>query len=398
MLCHDPPENFQKSACEIFHDEAISFFSNPQLVWLIEQSVSSEVVFIVKSFSKIFLVFVFFATIFLANADAQPSTQTDVGESPTVSHPADSTAAALAEPASGAAESEKKEPSGSPPVLFYIGLSPDKNVPSIFAGWWPEQIALPVSNSIVCSWIVAAIILVVVRVTTWKNIKEVPSGMQNLMEMICESWESFMTDVLDARVTRWVFPFATTFLIFIVLCNYVDLIPGVGSIGYGTPVKNSMLPFAVENVHVPFFRPPTSDANLTVAMTVVFLVMSLFWAVRYNGVGGFFKHVFGVKMQVNKWMFPLVSLLFLFIGLMEAISILFARPVALAMRLYGNVFAGETMLHMGSQIANWLGSLAITLVVYFYETFICGVQGFVFGLLVVAFVGTMCSHEEESGH
>src|SRR5262249_52742803 len=155
-----------------------------------------------------------------------------------------------------------------------------------------------------------------------------------------------------------------------------------------------VLPFAVEKVHTPLFRPPTSDANLTVAMTAVFLVMSLFWAVRYNGVVGFIKHVFGVKMKVNKWVFSLISLLFLFIGLMEMVSILFARPVALAMRLYGNVFAGETMIHMGSQLANFLGSLAITLVVYFYETFICGIQGFVFGLLVVAFVGTMCSHDE----
>ena len=42
--------------------------------------------------------------------------------------------------------------------------------------------------------------------------------------------------------------------------------------------------------------------------------------------------------------------------------------------------------------------MAITLVVYFYETFVCAVQGFVFGLLVVAFVGTMCSHQEEPGH
>jgi uncharacterized membrane protein (DUF485 family) len=90
-----------------------------------------------------------------------------------------------------------------------------------------------------------------------------------------------------------------------------------------------------------------SDANLTVAMTAVFLVMSLFWAVRYNGVFGFAKHVFGVKVKTNKWVFPVISLLFLFIGVMEAVSIFFARPVALAMRLYGNVFAGETMLDMG---------------------------------------------------
>jgi F-type H+-transporting ATPase subunit a len=346
-----------------------------------------------NSFGKIFLICAFFAAIFLANVNAQPSSQTNASGSPAVSNPADSTAAQTAQPAE-----EEVLPSEAAPALFYIGPSPDKNVPSIFAGWWPAQIALPISNSIVCSWIVAAIILIVVRVTTWKNIKEIPSGMQNLMEMIVESWEVFMTDVLDARVTRWVFPFATTFLIFIVMCNYVDLIPGVGSIGFGTPAKNSPMPFAIENVSSPFFRPPTSDANLTVAMTAIFLVMCLFWAIRYNGVWGFAKHVFGVKMQVNKWVFPLISLLFLFIGFMEVVSILFARPVALAMRLYGNVFAGETMLDMGMHIPSWLGSFFITLTVYFYETFVCGVQAFVFGLLVVAFVGTMCSHEEEPGH
>jgi F-type H+-transporting ATPase subunit a len=348
-------------------------------------------IFQVKPLGKIIFVIAFLAAIFVANVNAQSASQTNAGGSPVVSNPANSTAAAqIAEPSK-----EEALPSEAPPALLYIGPSPDKEVPSIFAGWWPKQIALPISNSIVCSWIVAAVILLVVRVTTWKNIKEVPSGMQNLMEMICESWESFMADVLDARVTRWVFPFATTFLIFIVLCNYVDLIPGVGSIGFGTPVKDSVLPFAVKDVSRPLFRPPTSDANLTVAMTAVFLVMCLYWAVRYNGVSGFAKHVFGVKMQVNKWVYPLISLLFLFIGLMEVVSILFARPVALAMRLYGNVFAGETMLDMGAHIQSWPGSMAITLVVYFYETFVCGVQAFVFGLLVVAFVGTMCSHQDE---
>jgi len=136
-----------------------------------------------------------------------------------------------------------------------------------------------------------------------------------------------------------------------------------------------------------------------VAMTAIFLVMSLYWAVRYNGAWGFVKHIFGVKMKTNKWVFPLISLLFLFIGLMEVVSILFARPVALAMRLYGNIFAGETMLDMGLHVPSWLGSLAISLVVYFYETFVCAVQAFVFALLVVAFVGTMCSRsEEQHGH
>ncbi|MGO8764753.1 MAG: F0F1 ATP synthase subunit A [Limisphaerales bacterium] len=348
-----------------------------------------------RQFCKIIFAGAFFAVIFAANLNAQSPAPTPVDQPA----PAAAVQAPSADASAPAPEETEVLPTQAPPAIFYIGTSPDADVPSIFAGWWPKALALPVSNSIVCSWIVAAIILVVVRVTTWKNIKEVPSGMQNLMETIVESWENFMKDVLDARVARWVFPFATTFLIFIVMCDYVDLIPGVGTIGYGTPVKDSWLPFTVENIHRPFFRPPTTDANLTVAMTAVFLIMSLYWAVRYNGVWGFTRHVFGVKMKVGKWVFPVISLLFLFIGLMELVSILFARPVALAMRLFGNIFAGETMLDMALQQHSWLGSLAITLVVYFYETFVCAVQAFVFGLLVVAFVGTMCApHEEEHGH
>jgi len=303
-----------------------------------------------------------------------------------------------AQPDGAPTATEEALPTQKAPVLFYIGPSPERDVPSVFAGWWPAQISLPITNSIICTWIVGAIILVVVRVTTWKNIKEIPSGMQNAIEALVEGWETFMNDVLDPKVTRWVFPYATTFLIFIVLSNYVDLIPGVGSIGYGTGVRNSVLPFAVENVHRSLFRPPTTDANLTVAMTAIFLVMSLYWAVRYNGLWGFTKHVFGVKMKVNKWALPFLALLFLFIGLMELVSILFARPVALAMRLFGNVFAGETMLDMGFHVHSWLGSWAITLVVYLYETFVCAIQAFVFALLVVAFVGTMCPHGEEGSH
>jgi len=183
------------------------------------------------------------------------------------------------------------------------------------------------------------------------------------------------------------------------MSNYVDLIPGVGSIGRGTRVEHSILPFSVEHVQRPFFRPPTTDANLTVAMAGLFLVMSLFWAVRYNGPWGFIKHIFGVKMETSKWLYPLFLLLFLFIGIMEVVSILFARPVALAMRLYGNIFAGETILDMTQHTQSFLASVALTTLAYGYETFVCLVQAFVFALLVVAFVGTMCSHpDEEHSH
>ncbi len=246
-------------------------------------------------------------------------------------------------------------------------------------------LGLPITNSMVCTWIVAAFILIVVRVGTWHNIKEIPSGLQNLIEATVEGWEGLIGDILDERVTRWVFPFATTFFIFIVISNLTDLIPGVGSIGF----QSSNGDFK------PLFRPPTTDANLTVAMAGIFLVMSLYWAVRFNGVWGLVKHIFGVKMETTKLLYPIFFLLFLFIGAMELLSVLFARPVALAMRLYGNVFAGESILDMIFHGKSLIFSLILSSGMYFYETFVCVVQAFVFAMLVVAFVGTLCTHSEE---
>jgi F-type H+-transporting ATPase subunit a len=342
--------------------------------------VSSETILSVKRFSNIIWVCVFFAAIFVAKVNAQPSSTSTTGNPPAVvSNSTNSNAAAQVQPAAGSTAEEEGLPSQFAPVLFYIG-------------------PLPVTNSILCTWIVAAIILVIVRVSTWKNIKQVPSGMQNALEAIVEGWEGLMGDILDKRVTRWVFPFATTFFIFIVISNLVDLVPGVGSIGFGTRNEHSSLPFAIENVQKPFFRPPTTDANLTIVMAAIFLVMSLFWAVRYNGFLGLIKHIFGVKIDANKWVYPLFLSLFIAIGLMEVLSILFARPVALAMRLYGNILGGATMIDMVYHNKSMLWTVVLLTLTYFYETFICILQAFVFALLVIAFVGTLCTPEDEHGH
>jgi len=337
-----------------------------------------ELIF-VKRFGIIMVVCAFFTAIFAVEAGAQPSSQATPGKPPqgAISSPANATPQ-TAEPV------EKMVPSAAPAV-FYIGQPPEseKNAPSILAKQIPAQFAMPITNSMICTWIVAALIIVIVRVTTWKKIQEIPSLGQNMMEALVEGWEKLIGDILDKRVAGWVFPFATTYFIFIVISNLLDLVPGVGSIG---SFHNGRF--------TPFFRPPTTDANLTVAMAGIFLVMSLFWAVRYNGFWGLIKHIFGVKMDTNKWTYPLFFLLFLFIGAMELLSVGFARPVALAMRLYGNIYAGESILDMEFH-NHFLLSLLLSSFTYFYETFVCIVQAFVFAMLVVAFVGTLCTHNDE---
>ncbi len=306
-------------------------------------------------FGKIIFVFVFFAALLAVRLNAQSATPTNA-------------AVAAVPSATAPAPSSDVVPPAAEAIFTVAGL--------------------PVTNSMICTWIVAAIILIVVRLSTW-TIKEVPTGMQNAIEALVEGWDSLIGDILDKRVTRWVFPFATTFFIFILISNLLDLVPGVGSIG----LKSADGSFR------PLFRPPTTDANLTLVMAGIFLIMSLFWAVRYNGVWGLTKHIFGVKMETNKFAYPLFVLLFLFIGAMELLSVAFARPVALAMRLYGNVYAGESILDMIFHGKSLLFSILLSSGMYFYETFVCVVQAFVFAMLVVAFVGTLCSHtDEEAGH
>jgi F-type H+-transporting ATPase subunit a len=317
----------------------------------------------VKQSGKLFFALILVAAIFVAGAGAQSTTPGTAANAAAIS-----TAAAAAGALPAGEPAEKMVPAAAPEIFTVLGL--------------------PVTNSMICTWIVAAIILVVVRVSTWKNIKEIPSGMQNVLEAMVEGWDGLIGDILDKRVSRWVFPFATTFFIFIVISNLMDLVPGVGSIG-----------FTHGQEFTPLFRPPTTDANLTVAMAGIFLIMSLFWAVRYNGVWGLVKHIFGVKMETSKWTFPLFFLLFLFIGAMELLSVMFARPVALAMRLYGNVFAGQSILDMIYHSQSLVFTLVLSSGMYFYETFVCLVQAFVFAMLVVAFVGTLCTHpDEEPAH
>ena len=225
----------------------------------------------------------------------------------------------------------------------------------------------------------------------------IPTGLQNVIEMVVEGLEDLTKGLLEPKVVRWVFPLVATYFIFIVLSNLLGLLPLVGSLGWGHPDPHSHLPFALEHADVPLFRPPTADANTTVAMAGIFFIMSTIWAIKYNGPLGLVKHVFGVKGGMKGPILIPLFFIFLFIGTIEMISILI-RPVALAMRLYGNIYGGENvltlMLGMGPK---WMMGLA-AIPFYFLELVVAVVQALVFTVLCIAFIGTLCSHEEETPH
>jgi F-type H+-transporting ATPase subunit a len=244
------------------------------------------------------------------------------------------------------------------PTLFHIG-------------------PLEVTNSILYTWVVVGVIIIVIRMGT-KNLTEIPGKLQNGIEATVEGLENMCSGLLEPKVVRWGFPLVATFFIFIVVSNLMGLLPIVGSIEYN---------------HAPIFRPPTADANCTVAMALCFFIMSTYWAFKYNGPLGLLKHVFGVKGGMTGPILIPLSLIFIFIGCIEVISIAI-RPVALAMRLYGNVYGGESVLNI--MLTKMYGFAAIPF--YFLELMVAIVQALVFTLLCIAFIGTLCSHDEEEAH
>ena len=141
---------------------------------------------------------------------------------------------------------------------------------------------IPITNAMVYTWLIMALLFIIIRIGT-RNMQVIPSGLQNFIEMVVEGLEDLTKGLLEPKVVRWVFPLIATFFIFIVLSNLLGLLPIVGSIGWGEPDPSSKLPFALKHADVPLFRPPTADANTTVAMALIYFIMSTWWAIKYQG-------------------------------------------------------------------------------------------------------------------
>ena len=271
-----------------------------------------------------------------------------------------------------AAHAEEQLVSPIAPTLFNIG-------------------PVPITNAMVYTWVIGAIIFIVVRLGT-NNLKIIPTGLQNVVESMVEGLENLTKGLLEPKVAVWCFPLVATFFIFIILSNLMGLLPGVGSIGYGPAAAHSFMPFAIGHASNPLFRPPTADANTTVAMSAIFFIMSTFWAIKYNGPLGLVKHIFGVKGGMKGLIVIPLTLIFIFIGAIEVVSIII-RPIALAMRLYGNIYGGESVLALMRHKAWGLAAVPF----YALEFVVAIVQALVFTVLCIAFISTLCSHMEDEG-
>ena len=244
----------------------------------------------------------------------------------------------------------------------------------------------PITNSMIVSWVVAIGLIVLAQSAT-RVMRMVPGGLQNFVEWLVDGLHTFMAGIIGPHLTERTFWYFATIFIFILSANWVGLIPGVGSIGWGSHTSHGFV------ISHPLLRGANADVNMTFAMALVFFACWIVWALREVGPLGFLKELFAPKGETEGLLKVLMIVVFFAAGCLEVVSILF-RPISLGFRLYGNIFAGENLLEAMTKLVPGFGWL-VPIPFYFLELLMGLVQALVFMLLTAVFTMLICQHEEE---
>ena len=242
-----------------------------------------------------------------------------------------------------------------------------------------------VTNSMLVCWIVALGVIIFAQIAT-RNVKTVPSGAQNFWEWLVESLYNFLESIIGRDLVKKTFWFFATIFIFILFTNWAGLIPGFGTIGWGHYQTSGAF-----HIDRPLLRGGNADLNMTTAMAAIFFLLWIIWAIQANGVGGFLLHIFGPKGETSGFLKIIMVVIFFMVGWLEIVSILF-RPISLSFRLFGNIYAGESILEAMSNmvpILSWL----IPIPFYFMELLVGIVQALVFMLLTAVFTLLIAQHQ-----
>jgi F-type H+-transporting ATPase subunit a len=243
--------------------------------------------------------------------------------------------------------------------------------------------SLPVTNSMVTSWFVAIVLIVAIRLAVGRP-KLIPGRGQAIVESLVQSIYDLTSPIVGSRVAVPTFPLLICLFTFILIQNWSGLFPGVGTI-YMMDHKSGEW--------MELIRPGNADLNGTIALSLVAIAGWFYFIMRYAGPVLVFKDIFGNKAdksEVPAIIYYPLFLIFFAVGIIEVVSIIF-RPISLSLRLYGNVFGGESLMHAMSGMQKW----GLPAPFYLLELLIGFVQAFVFTLLVSVYIGLICNHGDD---
>lgn len=260
---------------------------------------------------------------------------------------------------------------------------------TLFAEPIYEMGSFTITNSLLNSWLVV-IIIAIISITLSRKIKKIPSGIQNVFEMVIEGLLGVFDSVTGSREKSLkFFPFVFTFFVFILINNWMGLLPGIGSIG-------QIAEHGGHKMFIPYFRGGTADINTTLALATIGVVASHIFRVIAVGAWKYLNKFINIKafLEIPKKFkkdptIIIVNPIKAFVGLIEIISEI-AKVASLSFRLFGNIFAGEVLLASMSAIL----AFGLPIPFMFLEVIVGVIQALIFAMLILAYL-TMNTSEEE---
>jgi len=240
-----------------------------------------------------------------------------------------------------------------------------------------------ITNSMATGWAVSALIIGLILFVLGKP-RVLPNKSQAVFESVLEALQNLFEPIVGKKAFPATFPLLVTFFVFILIQNWMGLLPGVGTIGWGHEVDGHF------HLTSPWIRPFTADFNSTIALALVSFGAYLIIIFKYAGPKLILWDLFGNKADKGEtpgWLYPFLSLVFLVVGCIEVFSIAI-RPFTLSVRLFGNVFGGENLLH----------GTGFIFIFYFMELLVGLIQATVFTLLSAVYIGLICNHGDDHEH
>jgi F-type H+-transporting ATPase subunit a len=188
-----------------------------------------------------------------------------------------------------------------------------------------------------------------------------PRGVQLFFETVTSQVEDQVEGSMGIKTAPFVVPLAVTLFLFILIANWLAIIP--------------------TGHHPEYMPPPASDVNLTYALALLVIGWMHVTGIRKKGVRGYYHHL----ITPTPWLLPL--------NLIEEVM----RPVTLALRLFGNIFSGVIMVSLIALFPAYI-LWAPDIIWKLFDMFIGLIQAFIFSLLTVLYFSSVGSHDPADSH
>jgi F-type H+-transporting ATPase subunit a len=281
---------------------------------------------------------------------------------------------------------------------------------------------LPLTNSLLATWITMALLFVFAFFAT-RKLSLVPSKIQSVAELLVGGLHDMFAQVTGHHIGKF-FPLLASLFLFIITANWLGLLPGVGTIGFkhevvtheattsttgetheeavvedthkevvvdthgeAVPAQTEQAVVSTEAVpaeeeHAPVFTPllraATADLNMTIALGLITVVVIQYFGFSLLG------------FHYSSRFFNFSNPLMFFLGILEFISEI-SKVISFAFRLFGNIFAGEVLL----AVMAFLMPFIVPLPFLAMELFVGMIQALVFSMLAAVFLNVAVSHGEE---